>query len=101
MPYGPDGWAFVHTDRNRSVIVTCGAVDGVDWVHASMAGAGQVPDYGDLRMLHLAVFGRGWSYQVFAPPAEHVNIHPHALHLFGRLDGRPVLPDFTWGSGSV
>jgi hypothetical protein len=31
---------------------------------------------------------------VFAPPSEHVNIHDHALHLWGRLDGARVLPDF-------
>jgi hypothetical protein len=38
---------------------------------------------------------------VFAPPTDHVNIHEYALHLFGRLDGTPALPDFTAGSGSI
>jgi hypothetical protein len=40
------------------------------------------------------VFGHGWSYQVFAPPSQHVNIHEHALHLWGRVDGTNVLPSF-------
>jgi hypothetical protein len=60
-----------------------------------------VPDYADLKLLHTAVFADGWAYQVFAPPVKHVNIHEHVLHLFGRLDGSPVLPDFTCGTGSI
>lgn len=42
-----------------------------------------------------------WDYQVFAPPSDHVNIHNYALHLFGRLNGKPALPDFTDGTGSI
>jgi hypothetical protein len=47
------------------------------------------------------VFGDRWAYQVFAPPADHINLHNFALHLWGRLDGKPVLPDFTFGTGSI
>jgi hypothetical protein len=48
-----------------------------------------------LVMLHLGVFGRRrWAYQVFVPESEHVNIHPHALHLWGRADGTNALPNF-------
>jgi hypothetical protein len=102
-PMGPDGWAYRHTNGVSSVIVTS-APHGepvTDWVHASVAHADRMPEYDDLKMLHRAVFGDGWAYQVFAPPSEHINIHQFALHLFGRLDGRPVLPDFTDGTGSI
>ncbi|MEU4804392.1 hypothetical protein [Actinosynnema sp. NPDC023587] len=34
------------------------------------------------------------ALQVFVPPAEHANFHPRALHLWGRGDGRRMLPDF-------
>lgn len=86
----------------RAVIVTCDLYDdGHEWIHASMSGDRQVPTYEALTLLHQAVFDGGWSYQVFAPPAEHIDIHPHALHLFGRLDGQPALPDFTRGTGSI
>jgi len=60
-----------------------------------------MPSYNDLAMLHAAVFESGWAYQVFVPPGEHVNLHDFALHLFGRLDGAPVLPDFTYGMRSI
>jgi hypothetical protein len=101
-PNGPDGWSFVDLGGESSVIVTCAeALDGNEWVHASIAHRDRMPSYADLKLLHAAVFEDGWAYQVFAPPGDHVNIHEYALHLFGRLDGRPALPDFTRGSGSI
>ena len=100
--FGPDGWRFIALDGSGSVIVTCAPQnDGHEWVHASVAWADHMPTYEDLKWLHAAVFGDGWAYQVFAPPRDHVNIHEYALHLWGRLDGTPALPDFTHGSGSV
>lgn len=102
-PNGPDGWAYLHLLVPSSVIVTV-APHGdpiTDWIHASIAHSDEMPTYEDLKMLHQAVFRDGWAYQVFTPPAEHVNIHNFALHLFGRLDGAPVLPDFTDGTGSI
>jgi hypothetical protein len=95
-PYGPDGWSMVSVDGQWGVIVTCAEqADGSEWLHASIAGAGEMPSYEQLAQLHRAVFGAaGWSYQVFAPRAEHISIHDYALHLWGRLDGRGVLPNF-------
>ena len=101
-PFGPDGWKTVQLDGAASVIVTCvEQVDGDDWIHASIARRDSMPTYSDLKLLHAAVFGDRWAYQLFAPPGDHVNIHEYALHLFGRLDGKPVLPDFTHGTGSI
>lgn len=100
-PFGPDGWAMLRRDRTSSVIVSCDLQGGDEWVHASIAHDDRMPTYEDLTQLHRAVFGDGWAYQVFAPPTEHVNIHEYALHLFGRLDGKPALPDFTDGMGTI
>lgn len=93
--YGPNGWALTRLTDGTSVIVTVGDHDGAAWVHASIAHQDHMPTYEELVMLYDAVFrGKGWAYQVFAPPARHVNIHPYALHIWGRLDGTNVLPDF-------
>jgi hypothetical protein len=100
-PMGPDGWSYLHRRSDSSVIVTCALFDGVEWLHASISHPDVMPSYDDLKLLHAAVFGAGWAYQVFAPPADHVNIHQRALHLFGRLDGAAALPDFTMGTGSI
>lgn len=95
--HGPDGWRYLVIDPAvSSVIVSCATWDGVDWVHASIAHQGRMPTYEELAWLHQAVWPDGFAYQVFTPPANHVNIHEHALHLFGRLDGlRPIgMPEF-------
>lgn len=71
--------------------------DGHEWVHASMSlgRLNRVPTYEELKLLHRAVFGDGWAYHVFAPASDHVNDHEFCLHLWGRLDGAPVLPNFA------
>lgn len=89
-----DGWLIRRLDESQSVIVTVAPWDGVEWVHASIAGAESLPTYDDLCGLHAAIWLDGYAYQVFAPPAAHINIHERAFHLWGRLDGRRVLPDF-------
>lgn len=99
--YGPDGWLIRAKDDRTFIIITVASFDGDEWIHASISHQNHMPTYDELKSLHLAVFQNGWSYQVFTPPSDHVNIHRYCLHLFGRLDGSPVLPDFTTGTGSI
>jgi len=82
------GWSF----ERCSVIVSTHFEGETPWLHASIA-RDHMPAYADLVMLHRAVYP-GFAYQVFAPPSSHVNIHPYALHLWGRADGEPAMPDF-------
>ncbi|ANW63984.1 hypothetical protein BCA37_10595 [Mycobacterium sp. djl-10] len=97
--YGPAGWRIERRDRASEILVSEADFDGVEYIHASFANGDRVtmPTYGDLVILHRAVFGDGYAYQVFAPLTHHVNIHPTALHLWGRSDGQPVLPEFGIG----
>lgn len=99
-PFGPDGWRMARHGGGGSVIVTAAHQDDDRvWVHASIARRDTMPDYDDLCLLHRAAFGDHWAYQVFPPRADHVNIHEHALHLWGRADGANALPEFgAWGS---
>ena len=94
--FGPDGWVFdkmLERERTR-IIVSVAPSDGVDWVHASVSHPDTMPTYEELVALHAAVWPGGFAYQAFVPPSRHVNIHPYALHLWGRRDGKNVLPDF-------
>jgi hypothetical protein len=98
-PFGPDGWSYLHRSGNGKVILTAapgpGEPDGAeDWWHASISYADRLPGYEDLTLLHAAVWPAGYAYQVFAPPSQHVNIHQFALHLWGKADGRALLPEF-------
>ncbi|MFR9773143.1 hypothetical protein [Nocardia sp. SC052] len=93
--FGTDGWAIARLDKKAGVIVSAFDLEGGSWIHASIAHYDQtMPSYDELALLHRAVFGRGWAYQIFAPPASHVNIHEYTLHLWGRVDGAAMLPDF-------
>jgi hypothetical protein len=101
--HGPAGLAVVLYDRETneaagSVIVSQADHDGAEWIHASIAFTREMPSYEDLAALKEATFGPDrWAYQVFAVASEHVSIHNFALHLWGRADGKPALPDFTEG----
>jgi hypothetical protein len=105
-PHGPAGFYLLlgwpigrRLRKTGSVIVTQSDLPdapGDEWLHASIARIDRMPSYDELASLHRAVFGARYAYQVFAPPCSHVNIHEHALHLWGRVDdgdGR-LLPDF-------
>lgn len=99
MPLGTDSWAFNRKDQQGRVIVSVSPYpdDGDLWIHASISWRDHMPSYEDLKMLHGAVFGDRWAYQVFVPAAKHYNHHEWCLHLWGRLDGARVLPDFAPG----
>lgn len=94
------GWIIdgLANGRHSRVIVTgdhlSDQVNGNNWIHASISHRDSMPGYEAMKLLHNAVFGDRWAYQVFAPGAAHINIHAYALHLFGRVDGEPALPDF-------
>jgi hypothetical protein len=115
--YGPAGLLvdIEYKERKGAIIVTQSPLEdgpgepAVEYLHASISFHGVMPEYTDLQLLHRAVYGRRrWAYQVFAPEASHVSGkgmgvwgHEFALHLWGRADGRPVLPDFGSVFGTV
>ena len=92
--WGPDGWCFGSKDFTKSIIVSVAWMDGVEWIHASIAYTDHetIPTNDDMQMLHTAIFGEGHAYQVF--PAFKDIENDTVLHLFGRSDGKPVLPEF-------
>lgn len=102
-------WCFDSNISGRIIVSsapykTLGEVHEVEWIHASVSRKNFLPDYADLVMLHRVVFRNNWAYQVFAPREKHVNIHKFALHLWGREDGKPQVPDFvgdSWGKTGI
>jgi hypothetical protein len=94
-PPTPWGEGFLFSSRTKGQIIVTPMHLEEDWIHASISRVNEMPTYDDLKLMHLAVFGDGFSYQVFAPTELHVNLHAYALHLWGRADGKPAMPDFA------
>lgn len=98
MPFGPMGFTVsvghaAPDVKIGNIFVTQDELDGDEWVHASLAWRDQDPSYAELKILHESVFTtKRVAYQVFATAENHVNFHEHALHLWGRADGKDVLP---------
>lgn len=98
---GPRGIAMAHRTSGYTVIVSQDRIAGAQWIHASIANREYMPNYEDLVNLHKSVFGQRYAYQLFVPSRTHVSIHPFALHLWGRADGTPCMPDFGAVLGSI
>ena len=100
VEFGPGGWRLDSMTGFGRIIISLSGMemipgdDGGEWVHASISQRDRLPTYEDLARLHSSVWPDGYAYQVFAPPSEHINIHPFALHLWGKPDGSPLLPEF-------
>ena len=61
--------------------------DGKWWLHVSIAHPDKLPSYLDLTDVKAFTIGTGrQAIQVFPPEAEHVNLHPRALHLWACID---------------
>lgn len=98
---GEDGCSYTRKDGLK--IIVSGAVeqDGRRWIHLSCSRKTRNPSWDDLVQIRDVFIGPHRSaYQVLAPKAKHVNIHPHCLHLWHCPD-EEILPDFTRGGSSI
>jgi hypothetical protein len=95
QPFGPAGFMIRHRTEPMHIIVTEGPTgeNGMEIRHASIGHRDRMPTYDEMAIMHRACFS-GWAYQVFAPDESHVNIYEFALHLWGRPDGAPLMPNF-------
>lgn len=98
---GGDGAAYKRVDGLAVITSASRERDGKRWLHVSLSRAKRVPSYEDLAHVKRVFVGEDrFAVQVFAPRAQHVNLHPNCLHLWCCLDGHP-LPDFSQGTGSI
>lgn len=71
------------------------------WLHLSIAHLRRIPTYDELAAMKDAFARDRRCIMVMVPKTEHVNIHPHCLHLYTCIRGEDHLPDFTQGTGSI
>lgn len=96
----PSGWkrlsAVGYRYRDGLTVLMTEAVerDGKRWRHVSVSAADRLPTWDEMVAVKEIFIGtQETALQLFPPRKEWVNEHPHVLHLWHCLDGRPV-PDF-------
>ena len=93
-----DGFACRQKAGKIRVLVDCEfKADGNPWLHVSYSRKEWVPSHQDTCIVKQAFIGNRYTYAVFPPADQYVNIHPNCLHLWARMDipdGR-VLPEFS------
>lgn len=101
--YNPDGTALVFDCRSQGLRVMLSIsreLDNHDWIHLSISRLNRLPTYEDLRDLKALFIGDDkYAYQVFPTKKDYFSspsqlIDRQVLHLWARVDGKPVLPDF-------
>lgn len=97
-----DGSKYLNHRAHLAAIVSCQReTDGQFWIHLSVSHRDRVPNWQELIETKQVFLGDREAYMVHPPKARYVNLHPHVLHLFARLQGEAVLPDFTQGTRSL
>lgn len=100
----PKGWTVIQPwgegyavqRGSLRVIVDCEVKsDGNEWIHVSYSRKTYTPTHDDTVAVKEAFIGDRYAYAVLPPKERYVNIHPHCLHLWARLDGQPSLPEFS------
>lgn len=93
--------AYVNERKGLSALMSAHKEsDGNPWLHLSLCHRDRIPTYQEMQGGRRAFLYEKLAYQCFVPSAEHVNIHPHVLHLWSPVGHRP-LPDFRHDDGTI
>jgi hypothetical protein len=96
-----DGAAF-RRGSVRVIVSVSYELDRRIWIHVSASSLRMLPSWEEMkRVKHDFIGPDRWAYQVFPSEKDYINQNPYVLHLFALLEGEPVLPDFTKGTGSI
>lgn len=72
------------------------------WMHVSFSHRDRLPSYEETTRVKSIFIGNDRdAIQVFPKAANHINLHPHCLHLWSCLSNTGKLPDFTRGLGII
>ena len=74
-----------------SVYLLCVASNGDGWDHVSVSLSNRCPNWAEMEHVKRAFFKDDeTAMQLHVPPSDHVNHHPHCLHLWRPNDGREI-----------
>lgn len=69
------------------------ASSGESWDHVSASNISSTPSWAEMSALHALFFKPDEvAYQLHVPSKQHINLHPHVLHIWRPLNGTILLP---------
>lgn len=98
-----DGWRLEQDYANAKiwrradgllVISEVAVYQTIPWLHVSTSFSDRIPPHDDLRQVKALFVGDRLAVQVFPQEAEYVNDMPFVLHLWAKLVGERLTPDF-------
>ena len=93
MPLGDDtcGAFMVPNGNGQNLRVI--AASGMGWDHVSVSLQDRCPTWDEMELVKRLFFKpTETAMQLHVPPSEHVNVHPHCLHLWRPLRGEIPRP---------
>lgn len=76
------GWGLICTLGKLRIIAACSN----GWDHISVSLEDRVPTYEEMkRVKELFFLPDEWAMELHAPAKDHINVHPHVLHLWRPL----------------
>jgi hypothetical protein len=89
--YGDEGNGVFSLPSPRGGALLCIASNGGGWDHVSVSLPNRCPNWPEMEHVKRAFFKDGeTAMQLHVPPCDHVNHHPHCLHLWRPNDGREI-----------
>jgi hypothetical protein len=72
------------------------ASDGLGWDHVSVSRKNRTPNWAEMEFIKRRFFADNeTAMQLHVPPAQHISVHPHCLHLWRPQAGViPLPPDY-------
>lgn len=76
------------------VITEVAEREGAPWSHVSMSHHACLPTWEEILEAKVLLLGDRLAIQVLPPKDEYINLHPYVLHLWCKLEGPRLVPDF-------
>lgn len=76
------------------VIAEVAVYQTIPWLHVSCSFSDRIPTHDDLREVKTNFVGDRLAVQIFPQESEYVNDMPFVLHLWAKLIGDRLTPDF-------
>jgi hypothetical protein len=92
---GKNGAFVVPSPIDKGALLVI-ASDGFGWDHVSVSRKNRTPNWAEMEFIKRRFFSDDEiAMQLHVPPAQHISVHPHCLHLWRPQTAMiPMPPDY-------